>query len=109
MRTTFLQLIRASLVVAFIFGMTLNSSLVQAQEAEGTTEQDSVEVIEDNSSSFNDSVQFDDMEPVFYEAADDTPAVAEETKKGPNVMLYVGIAVVLIVVLVLLKRFGKTY
>jgi hypothetical protein len=106
MRTTLLKFIQTSLLFAFIFGMTFSSLLVRAQEAEEGTDQDSTEVIEDNSSSFNDSVQFDDMEPVFYEAAEDEPAVADKADKG-DIMLYVGIAVVLVVVLIVLKKVSK--
>jgi hypothetical protein len=46
------------------------------------------------------------MEPVFYEAAEDEPAVADKADKG-DIMLYVGIAVVLVVVLIVLKKVSK--
>jgi hypothetical protein len=75
-----------------------------AQEA---TDQDTVEVIEDNSSAFNDSVQFDDMEPVFYEAADDEEVTSSESGGTGNLWLYAGIAIVLVVVLIVLKKAGK--
>ena len=45
----------------------MNPVQVIAQDANA----DTVEAVQDNSSSFNDSVQFDDMEPIFYEAAED--------------------------------------
>ena len=72
-----------------------------AQDAD----KDTVEAVQDNSSAFNDSVQFDDMEPIFYEAADDEEEPAAEG--GSGIVLYVGIAVVLIIVLIVLKRMGK--
>jgi len=86
---------------------------VMAQEASEEAEQDTIEVVDDNSSAFNDSVQFDDMEPVFYEAADDDNA----TDEGPSIMFYVtmaialwpyiGIAAVLIIVLIILRKVSK--
>lgn len=101
MKTTLLNLLAGSFLLLFVLGMALSPIQVAAQD----TEKDTVEAVEDNSSSFNDSVQFDDMEPIFYEAAeDDEVAVSEE---GSGMMLYVGIAVVLIVVLIVLKKVGK--
>lgn len=101
MKTTILKLFTLSFLFLFVFGMIVSPLAAIAQDAE----KDTVEVSEDNSSSFNDSVQFDDMEPIFYEAADDEVEPASE--EGSNIMLYVGIAVVLVVVLVVLKKVGK--
>jgi len=100
MKTTLLKLFAGSFLLLFVLGMALSPMQVAAQD----TEKDTVEAV-DNSSSFNDSVQFDDMEPIFYEAAeDDEVSVSDE---GSGMMLYVGIAVVLIVVLIVLKKAGK--
>jgi hypothetical protein len=104
MKTTILKLIQTSFFLAILVGMLVSPLMSIAQEA---TEQDTVEVIEDNSSSFNDSVQFDDMEPVFYEAADDDEVASSESGGTGNLMLYAGIAIVLVVVLVVLKKAGK--
>jgi len=99
MKTTFLKLLSLSFLFLFVFGMIISPLTVIAQDAE----KDTVEA-PDNSSSFNDSVQFDDMEPIFYEAADDDAEPASE--EGSGIMLYVGIAVVLVIILILLKKVG---
>ncbi len=102
MKTTLLKLLSASFIFFFVLGLALNPIVTMAQD----TEKDTVEAVQDNSSSFNDSVQFDDMEPIFYEASEDD----EETSasdNGSGMMLYVGIAVVLLVVLIVLRRMGK--
>ena len=101
MKATFLKLLSFSFLCLFMVGMIISPLAAIAQDADS----DSVEATQDNSSSFNDSVQFDDMEPIFYEAADDeAETVAEE---GSGIMLYVGIAVVLVIVLIVLKKVGK--
>jgi hypothetical protein len=102
MKATFLKLLSLSFLFLFLVGMITSPLSVIAQDAES----DTVEAVQDNSSSFNDSVQFDDMEPIFYEAADDDEAEAV-SEEGSGVMLYVGIAIVLVVVLIVLKRVGK--
>ena len=101
MKTTFLKLLSVSFIFLFVVGLIVSPLSGVAQDAE----KDTVEAVQDNSSAFNDSVQFDDMEPIFYEAAEDEeePAASEG---GSGILLYVGIAVVLIVVLVVLKKVG---
>lgn len=100
MKTTFINFRALILLLLVVVGMVGGPLSAIAQDAES----DSV-TAQDNSSSFNDSVQFDDMEPIFYEAADDEPeAVSEE---GSGMMLYVGIAVALVIVLIVLKKVGK--
>lgn len=106
MKTTFLKLIQSCLFLAIVIGMVVSPVLAVAQDASEEAKQDTVEAIEDNSSAFNDSVQFDDMEPVFYEAADDEKSTESEGGMG-GMMLYIGIAVVLVVVLVVLRKAGK--
>lgn len=101
MKKTFLKLLSISILFLFLFGILISPLTVIAQEAE----KDTVEAAQDNSSSFNDSVQFDDMEPIFYEAAEDEEEPAAE--EGSGIVLYAGIAVVLIIVLIVLKRMGK--
>ena len=102
MKTTLLKLLTASFIFLFVLGIVLSPIHVMAQD----TEKDTVEAVQDNSSSFNDSVQFDDMEPIFYEAAEDDDEVSV-TDEGSGMMLYVGIAIVLIVILIVLKKVGK--
>lgn len=101
MKTASLKLFSISVIFLFLAGMTINSMVLFAQDAE----EDTVEVIQDNSSSFNDSVQFDDMEPIFYEATEEEAEPASEN--GSGIVLYVGIAIVLLIILIVLKRFGK--
>ena len=101
MKTTLLKLLATCFVFLFILGMALNPIHAIAQDAE----KDTVEAVQDNSSSFNDSVQFDDMEPIFYEATDDEEEVASEDNS--NIILYAGIAVVLLVILIALRKVGK--
>lgn len=105
MRKIAFKVFHASIFLALILGLFLSPSMLIAQQEDSTSEKEVV--VQDNSSSFNDSVQFDDMEPVFYEAAKDTKAVAQEKESGGGIVLYVGIAVVLIIVLVVLKKLGK--
>ena len=102
MKATFLKLLSSGFLFLFFLGIVFSPLTTNAQDAQ----QDTSEAVKDNSSSFNDSVQFDDMEPIFYEATEDD-AVEKATEAGPNYMLYVGIAVVLLVVLIVLKKVGK--
>ncbi|NJN27749.1 MAG: hypothetical protein HC819_18170 [Cyclobacteriaceae bacterium] len=104
MKATLLKLISASFVFLLVFGMAQQPLNAQAPDS-AEVQQDSA-VLEDNSSSFNDSVQFDDMEPIFYEAAEDD-AVETAADNGSNIWMYVGIAVVLLIVLVVLKKVSK--
>lgn len=101
MKKTFLNFLSMSFVFLFVLGLALNPISALAQDAD----KDTVEAVQDNSSSFNDSVQFDDMEPIFYEAAEDEEETASEG--GSNIVLYGGIAVVLLIVLIVLKKAGK--
>jgi hypothetical protein len=101
MKATILKLLSLSFLFLFMAGMIISPLSAIAQDADN----DTVEAAQDNSSSFNDSVQFDDMEPIFYEAADDEPETVSE--EGSSIMLYAGIAVVLVIVLVVLKKMGK--
>ena len=98
MKATFLKLLSTSFLLLFVLGMVLSPVSVQAQD------EDTV-AVQDNSSSFNDSVQFDDMEPIFYEAVEEEVEPASDGDS--NIMLYAGIAVVLLVVLIVLKKVGK--
>jgi len=101
MKTTLLKLLTLSFLFLFVFGMVVSPFAAIAQDAE----KDTVEAVQDNSSSFNDSVQFDDMEPIFYEAAEDEAEPA--SAGGSSIWLYVGIAVVLVIMLIVLKKVGK--
>ena len=103
MRTTLLKFFPAVFVLVMLLGF---SSIVTELKAQSST--DTTKTVRDNSSSFNDSVQFDDMEPIFYEATKDEPAAVKSSEKsGTGVYLYLGIAVVLLVMLVVLKKAGK--
>lgn len=102
MKTTILKIHFFNLALLLVLGMLISPVSAFAQDAS----QDTVGEVQDNSSSFNDSVQFDDMEPIFYEATEEEePASASGESSG--IILYVGIAVVLIVILIVLKRVGK--
>ena len=101
MKTSFLKLLSLSYLFLFIFGLMFSPISAIAQDAE----KDTVEAVQDNSSSFNDSVQFDDMEPIFYEAAEDEVEPASEGDS--NIILYLGIVVVLIIILVALKKVAR--
>jgi hypothetical protein len=107
MRKSFIKLIRSGLFITLILGFLITPASVMAQEASEETTEDSVEVVEDNSSAFNDSVQFDDMEPVFYEATEDEEEATGTEEGMGGMLLYIGIAVVLIIVLIVLKKAGK--
>lgn len=100
METTFLNFRALVLLLLVVVGMIGSPMLAIAQDAES----DSV-TAQDNSSSFNDSVQFDDMEPIFYEAADEEPETVSE--EGSGIMLYAGIAIALVIILIVLKKVGK--
>ena len=99
MKTTLLKFRALILLLLVLVGLGAGPIAATAQDADSVAAQD-------NSSSFNDSVQFDDMEPIFYEAADDEAETVSE-EEGSGMMLYVGIAVALIVVLIVLKKVGK--
>ena len=59
----------------------------------------------DDSSSFQDSVQYDDMDPIFYEAEEDEPAIAQKSK-GMSTATIAGIIVVVLgIIIVLIKKF----
>lgn len=100
MKAILMKLFIASIAMVLFFGPVVSV----AQEAEA--EKDTVEAAQDNSSSFNDSVQFDDMEPIFYEAAEEDEAVSDDGGFG-GTALYGGIAIVLVIVLVVLRKAGK--
>ena len=102
MKATKVSLQLSSFLFLFVIGMIAMPIATKAQQG---TAQDTTEAIQDNSSAFNDSVQFDDMEPIFYEATEDE--VEPVSDSGSGIVLYVGIAVVLLIVLILLKKFGK--
>jgi hypothetical protein len=102
MKATHVNLHSISFIILFVIGMIAMPMTSMAQEE---VAQDTVEAIQDNSSSFNDSVQFDDMEPIFYEATEDT--VEPATESGSSIVLYAGIAVVLLIILIVLKKMGK--
>jgi hypothetical protein len=104
MKTSILKLIQASFFVAIVLALVVSPMMSIAQEA---TDQYTVEGIEDNSAAFNDSVQFDDMEPVFYEAADDEEVTSSESGGTGDLWLYAGIASVRVVVLIVLRKAGK--
>ena len=107
MKTTILTFIQASFFVAIAVALAVSPMMSIAQDVGEAAVIDTVEIIEDNSSAFNDSVQFDDMEPVFYEAADDEEVTSSESEGTGNLLLYAGIAIVLVVVLIVLKKVGK--
>lgn len=59
----------------------------------------------DDSSSFQDSVQYDDMDPIFYEAEEDEPTVAQKSK-GMSTATIAGIIIVVLgIIIVLIKKF----
>jgi len=99
MKTTLLKFRALILLLLVVVGLVGGPIVAIAQDADSVAAQD-------NSSSFNDSVQFDDMEPIFYEAADDEAETVSE-EGGSGMMLYVGIAVALIIILIVLKKVGK--
>jgi hypothetical protein len=104
MKKAYLTFIQTILTFVLMFGMQASLNPAMAQE---TNELDSIEVIDENSSAFNDSVQFDDMEPVFYEAADDEEATTSESSGYGSIVLYAGIAVALVFVLIVLRKSSK--
>ncbi len=103
MKATRFKVYVTSFVMMFVLGMALTPMIASAQDGD----KEKTEAAKDNSSAFNDSVQFDDMEPIFYEAKDEAKKEEVASEGGSGVMLYVGIAIVLIVVLVVLKKVGK--
>jgi len=104
MKTTLLKILPACFTLFLAATLTFNYSNVIAQDA---TPADTTKSVKDNSSSFNDSVQFDDMEPIFYEATEDDAAAKPAESNTSNLTLYGGIIVGLVVVLVVLKKVGK--
>lgn len=101
MKTIVSKLLSASFALLIILAMVISPLTISAQ--------DNNEAAQDNSSSFNDSVQFDDMEPIFAEVSDEEDEVVADSSEegGSSMMLYAGIAVVLLVVLIALKKMGK--
>jgi hypothetical protein len=102
MKTTFLKLLSTGFVLSFILGIIFSPAISYAQDTQNA---DTVSAVQDNSSSFNDSVQFDDMEPIFYEAVEEEAEPVSNS--GSNIMLYVGVAIVLLIILIVLKKVGK--
>ena len=102
MKATFLKFGALSILLVFLLGLVVAPLQSIAQDAA----EDTTQAVQDNSSSFNDSVQFDDMEPIFYEADEDDEA-ASDSGSTSGIFLYVGIAVVLLVILIVLKKAGK--
>jgi len=104
MKTTLLKILPACFTLLLFATLMFCTGVTNAQEATAT---DTTKAVQDNSSSFNDSVQFDDMEPIFYEATEDDAAAKPAETGSTNLVLYGGIIVALIVVLVVLRRSSK--
>jgi hypothetical protein len=104
MKTTLLKILPACFALLIFAALMFSTEMTMAQE---TTEPDTTKAVQDNSSSFNDSVQFDDMEPIFYEATEDEAAEKPAEGGSSNLALYGGIIVALIIVLVVLKKVSK--
>ena len=70
-------------------------------------QQDSTQVEEriDDSSAFQDSIKYDDMDPIFYEAEEE---VVVETESSGGTMKYVIIAGILVVLVVIIGIVRKS-
>ncbi len=90
--------------VALVFMVPASSSGQDTQPGDTTAVMGQT----DDSSSFQDSVQYDDMDPIFYEAEEDEPAVAQKSK-GMSTATIAGIIIVILgIIIVLIKKFtGK--
>lgn len=105
MKTALFKILPACCTILLIVALSFHVEISLAQD---TATSDTTKAVKDNSSSFNDSVQFDDMEPIFYEATeDDTAAEKPAENSSSGLALYGGIIVVLIVVLFALRKAGK--
>ena len=104
MKTTILKILPACFTLLLFAVLTFNAGVTNGQE---TTTPDTTKAVQDNSSSFNDSVQFDDMEPIFYEAAEDDAAEKPSETGSSSLVLYGGIIVALIAVLIVLRKSAK--
>ena len=103
MKTRIKKLFLMFIAAIFMISMAILPYAAIAQDAEG----DTAAAVQDNSSSFNDSVKYDDMAPVFYEAEEDeTTASAADSGYG-DLWLYGGAVVVLLIILIVLRKKGK--
>ncbi len=102
MKTQLKRFLSAAFAIILMTFVAVSPLVVTAQDAET----DTTEAVEDNSSAFNDSVKYDDMAPVFYEAEDDDQAQPAASGYG-DIWLYAGAVIVLIVILIVLKKKGK--
>ncbi len=62
----------------------------------------------EESSAFQDSVRFDDMDPIFYEAEEDEPVTKQKSTGLSTTTIAIVLVVVLVIIIVLVKKFtGK--
>jgi capsular polysaccharide biosynthesis protein len=90
-----------SLLIFVSLGMAV------AQDASEANQDTATEERADDSSAFQDSIKYDDMDPIFYEAEEEEAAPAAP-EKSMNMGLIIGIvALVVIVVFILIRRSSK--
>lgn len=100
--TRFFGILIISLVLLF-----LSPIVSPAQEGQSVDTTSAVEQ-SDESSAFQDSVRFDDMDPIFYEAEEDEPVMKQKSKGMSMTTVAIILVVVLGIIVVLVKKFtGK--
>ncbi len=102
MKTQRKRFFPATVAVILVIFLAISPLMVAAQDVAT----DTTEAVQDNSSAFNDSVKYDDMAPVFYEAEDDEQAQPATSGYG-DIWLYAGAVIVLIIILIVLRKKGK--
>ena len=94
------------LIVAGMLMFTVPANMM----AQSNTTSDTARVTgpAEESSAFQDSVRFDDMDPIFYEAEEDEPVPEKKSTGWSPVTIAIILVVVLGVIIILIKKFtGK--
>ncbi len=89
------------------FLVFVSFGLVNAQDTNEADQDTVVTERADDSSAFQDSIKYDDMDPIFYEA-EEVAAAPEAADNSMNMGLIIGIvALVVIIVIFLIRRSSK--
>ncbi len=95
-------------ILVILLGLSFLSPIVSPAQEGQSTDTTSTVGQSDESSAFQDSVRFDDMDPIFYEAEEDEPLMKQKSKGMSMTTIAIILVVVLGIIIILVKKFtGK--
>lgn len=94
---------------AILFSLLLFVSIgvVIAQSGDNGSDTATEERV-DNSSAFQDSIKYDDMDPIFYEAEEEEAAAPAQESPQISTGLIIGIVAVVVIIIIFLIRRGSS-